>query len=136
MITIYKADIFKPKSYLATLLAKPSEATFISQAISNPKWFKAMQEQYQAFKSNDTWDLVLPITLIKVIGSKWVFKIKHNSDGTISGYKARLMAKGFHQTHEEDYTETFSLVVKASTISIMLNLAVMNKWLEFSLLAF
>ena len=44
-------------------------------------------------------------------------------------YKARLVAKGFHQTHGGDYTETFSLVVKASTVRIMLSLAVMNKWI-------
>ena len=64
-----------------------------------------------------------------MIGSKWVFRIKHNSDGTISRYKARLVAKGFHQTHGEDYTETFSPVMKASTVRIVLSLAVMNKWI-------
>ena len=70
MITKSKAGIFKPKSYLADLLAKPSEPTSITQAISDPKWFKAMQEEYQALISNDTWDLVLPSTPVKVIGSK------------------------------------------------------------------
>ena len=86
MITISKVDIFKPKSYLADLLAKPSEPTSITQPISYPKWFKAMQKEYQALISNDTWDLVLPPTPVKVIGSKWVFRIKHNSYGTISRY--------------------------------------------------
>ncbi|KAH9703475.1 retrovirus-related pol polyprotein from transposon RE1 [Citrus sinensis] len=129
MITRSKAGIFKPKSYLADLLAKPSEPTSITQAISNPKWFKAMQEEYQALKNNDTWDLVSPSAPVKVIGSKWVFRIKHNSDGTISRYKARLVAKGFHQTHVEYYTETFSPVVKASTVRIVLSLTVMNKWI-------
>ena len=96
MITRSKAGIFKPKSCLADLLAKPSKLTSITQAISDPKWFKAMQEEYQALKTNDTWDLVFLSAPVKVIGSKWVFRIKHNSDGTISRYKARFVAKGFH----------------------------------------
>ena len=38
------------------------------------------------------------------------------------------MAKGFHQAQGVDYTETFSPVVKASTVKVILSLAVMNKW--------
>lgn len=128
MITRSKAGIFKPKSYLAALLATPSEPTSVSQAITDPKWFQAMHE-YQALQNNHTWVLVQPSTPVKVIGSKWVFRIKYNSDGTISRYKARLVAKGFHQTHGIDYTETYSPVVKASTVRIVLSLAVMNKWI-------
>ena len=128
MITRSKAGIFKPKSYLAALLAIPSEPTSVSVALSNPKWFKAMQEEYQALQNNHTWDLVLPTEPVKVVGNKWIFKIKCHADGTISKYKVRLMAKGFHQTHEVDYTETFSSVYKASTVRVILSLTVMNKW--------
>ena len=51
-----------------------------------------------------------------MIGCKWVFKIKRNSDGTIARYKARLVAKGFHQTPNVNYTQTFSPVIKPTTI--------------------
>lgn len=51
-----------------------------------------------------------------------------NSDGLVSRYKARFIAKGFHQTLGIDYTKTFSPVVKASTIRVVLSLAVLNQW--------
>lgn len=38
------------------------------------------------------------------------------------------MAKGFHQTHEVDHIETFSPIVKASIVKLVLSLAIMNKW--------
>lgn len=53
---------------------------------------------------------------------------KYNSDRSISRYKVRLVAKRFHQTHGIDYTETFSPLVKALTIIVILSLAVLNKW--------
>ena len=65
---------------------------------------------------------------MKLVGNKWIFRVKQNSDGTINRYKARLVAKGFLQTKGVDYQETFSLVVKAATIRIILNMAVMNNW--------
>ena len=64
----------------------------------------------------------------KIVGNKWVFRVKYNPDGSISKYKARLVAKGFHQTYGADFFETFSPVVKSCTIRIILSLAVMNHW--------
>lgn len=58
---------------------------------------------------------------MKIVGIKWVFRIKYNSDGSISRYKTRLVAKRFHQTHGIDYTKTFSPVVKASTVRVILS---------------
>jgi len=63
-----------------------------------------------------------------LVGCKWVFRIKRNSDGTVERYKARLVAKGFHQRPDIDYKETFSPVIKPTTIRIVLNLAVTNGW--------
>lgn len=55
--------------------------------------------------------------------------MKENPDGTINKYKARLMVKGFLQTPRLDFKETFSIVVKAATIKIILTLAVNNGWM-------
>lgn len=60
----------------------------------------------------------------KIVGNKWAFKVKYNPDGSISKYKVRLVAKGFHQTQGVDFFETFSPVVKPCTIRIFLSLAV------------
>jgi hypothetical protein len=63
-----------------------------------------------------------------VIDSKWVYKIKRKTDGIIDRYKARLVAKGFKQRYDLDYEDTFSPVVKAATIRIILALVVSNEW--------
>jgi hypothetical protein len=53
-----------------------------------------------------------------------VYKIKRNDDGSIGKYKTCLVAKGFKQRYEIDYEDTFSPVVKAATIKIVLSIAV------------
>lgn len=129
MITKSKVDIFKPKTYLVALLSAPTEPIYVKQALAYPKWFHAMKEEFNSLQANKTWTLVQPSSPVKVIGNKWVFRIKYNPDGSISKYKARLVAKDFAQTQGVDYNETFSLVVKASTIRIILSLVVMQGWI-------
>jgi hypothetical protein len=57
-----------------------------------------------------------------------VFKVKRRPDGTVDRYKARLVAKGFKQRHGIDYDDTYSPVVKATTIRVILSLAVTQGW--------
>lgn len=63
-----------------------------------------------------------------IVGSKWIYKIKRNHDGSISRYKERLVAQGFSQANRLDYDETFSQVVRHSTVRVILALATMNNW--------
>jgi hypothetical protein len=58
----------------------------------------------------------------------WVFKVKRKADGTLDKYKARLVAKGYKQRYGIDYEDTFSLVVKAATIRIVLSIVVSQVW--------
>ncbi|KAL6339591.1 hypothetical protein AAG906_034676 [Vitis piasezkii] len=88
----------------------------------------AMTDEYLALLRNDTWNLVPPPTDRKLIGCKWVFKVKENPDGTINKYKALLVAKGFHQIAGFDFNETFSPVVKPTTIRIVLTIALNLQW--------
>lgn len=76
----------------------------------------------------NSWSLIDTSSNKKVIGCKWVFKIKSHSDGSVALYKARLVAQGFHQEAGLDYTETFSLVVKPITNRILFTLALENGW--------
>ena len=82
-----------------------------------------MQSEFDALQRQNTWTLVPPPPGQNVIGCRWVYKLKRNSDRSISRYKARLVAKGFHQQARLDFDETFSPVVKPPTIRIVLSLA-------------
>ncbi|XP_050918760.1 uncharacterized mitochondrial protein AtMg00820-like [Lathyrus oleraceus] len=104
------------------------EPTTVKQALASPHWFQAMQDEYQALLKNQTWTLVSPSESKRPIGCKWVFRVKENPDGSINKYKARLVAKGFHQKVGNDFTETFSPVVKPVTVRTILTLAVTNRW--------
>ena len=82
-----------------------------------------------ALDENETWDLV-PLPNIKnVIGCKWVYKVKHNSDGTVSRYKARLVAKGYAQTYGIDYEETFSPIAKMAAVCTIIGVAASKGWM-------
>ena len=93
-----------------------------------PHWREAMEQEYQALLRNQTWTLVPPQSRVNVIDSKWVFKVKRHSDGSIERYKARLVARGFRQRFGLDYEDTFSPVVKPTTIRLLLSLAVTRGW--------
>ncbi|KAH9803317.1 reverse transcriptase Ty1/copia-type domain-containing protein [Citrus sinensis] len=88
-----------------------------------------MKEELQALHQNQTWVLVPQPNNVNVIGSKWVYRIKYREDGTIDRYKARLVAKGFTQVPGVDFDETFSPVIKATTIRLILAITVSSKWL-------
>lgn len=57
-----------------------------------------------------------------------MIKIKKNPDGSISRYKARLVAQGFSQKYGLDYDETFSPVVRHSTVRLIFTLAALQGW--------
>ena len=62
----------------------------------------------------------------EAIGCKWVFKVKHNSEGEVERFKCRLVAKGYSQWYGVDFEETFAPVVRFSSIRTLLAFAVNN----------
>ena len=47
-----------------------------------------MEEELSSICDNNTWDLVDLPKDKKSIGSKWVFKVNYDQDGTVQRYKA------------------------------------------------
>ncbi|XP_072071613.1 uncharacterized mitochondrial protein AtMg00810-like [Arachis hypogaea] len=93
-----------------------------------PEWKAAMDLEYDALMKNNTWELVKLPPNRSAIGSRWVFRVKYNSDGSLKKYKARLVAQGYAQRPEFDFTETYSPVVKPTSIRIILSIALANSW--------
>ncbi|KAG8485720.1 hypothetical protein CXB51_019072 [Gossypium anomalum] len=121
MQTRSKSGIFKPRVFSTELTV--TEPTTINKAFSSKEWTLAAQEEYEALLRNNTWDLVfLPVNR-RAVGCKWVFKLKPRLDGTIARYKGCLVVKGYLQEAGIDFHETFSPVVKPTTIRVVLALA-------------
>jgi hypothetical protein len=82
---------------------------------------------------NEVWE-ILPRPKEKlVVNSKWVYKIKHTTDGSVDKYKARFMARGFSQKEGEDYDETFAPVARYTSIKAIISLAASMGWNLLSL---
>jgi hypothetical protein len=130
MQTRSKSGISKKKIFSTTctpnyLQTEPPTYKIASQT---PEWCATMASEFEALQRQSTWSLVPSSPAQNVIGCRWFYKIKRNTDSSVSWYKARLVAKGFHQQAGVDYVETFSSVVKPPTIHIILSLAAQNRW--------
>lgn len=110
---------------LKTELIDTDEPICYADALNSDQrnnWIKAMNDEYQSLIKKGTWVLVDKPNK-KVIPCKWVYKIKRNEQGNPIKYKARLVAKGFKQVAGVDYDETFSPVVRHSSLRMLLALA-------------
>jgi hypothetical protein len=87
-----------------------------------------MLEEMNALKKNKTWELVELPTGKEAVGWKWVYTVKHNTEGKVERYKARLVAKGYSQTYGIDYEETFAPVAKMNTIRTLISCASNLGW--------
>ena len=104
---------------LAMSASLPDEPLTFAEALTRPdaeKWRLAALEELAAHQSKGTWTLVPRPAGSKVISSKWVFKVKHNADGSIDRYKAQLVAKGYNQQPGFDYLKVFAPTVRLSSI--------------------
>lgn len=88
------------------------------------QWKAAMDEEFDSLICNQTWQLVNLPDGQKCINNKWVFKLKTDASGKIIRHKARLVAKGCSQREGIDYLETYSPVVRYSSIRLLFAMAV------------
>ncbi|MCO5609423.1 hypothetical protein L7F22_063649 [Adiantum nelumboides] len=96
------------------------EALFGPEASS---WRQAMDSEYQSLMANGTWQLVPAPPNWKLVTCKWLLRKKFHVDGSVSRYKARLVAQGFTQILGMDYSETFSPVLCITSFRVLIAIA-------------
>nr|GEV34384.1 hypothetical protein [Tanacetum cinerariifolium] len=87
----------------AVSLNKSVEPTCLIEALSDPNWVEAMNNEIEALNRNNTWTVCDLLVGRKPIGSKWIWKIKYKASGDIEIYKARLVAKDVYMTLPDGY---------------------------------
>jgi hypothetical protein len=80
-----------------------------------------MQEELNQFQRNDVWNLVPKPEHKNIIGTKWVFRNKLNEQGEVVRNKVRLVAQGYTQHEDIDYTKAFAQVARLEAIRLLLS---------------
>ncbi|KAJ9542461.1 hypothetical protein OSB04_028967 [Centaurea solstitialis] len=93
----------------------------VDEALADPSWVSAMQEELAEFERNLVWTLVHKPSRKTIIGLKWVFQNKLDEHGIVIRNMARLVAQGYRQEEGIDYDETFAPVYQMDVKSAFLN---------------
>ena len=91
-------------------------------------WVDAMVDDYDSIVRNSVWDVVPRLENKSIVSSRWLYKVKQATDGSVEKHKARFVAHGFSQVEGIDYDVTFSPVSRNSSIKSMLALSAQMGW--------
>jgi hypothetical protein len=91
----------------------------VEDALRDPDWVLAMQEELNNLTRNEVWHLV-PRPNQNVVGTKWVFRNKQDEHGVVTRNKARLVAKGYSQVEGLNFDETYAPIASLESIRILL----------------
>jgi hypothetical protein len=118
-----------PERYAAYALSCDTPNTYNKAITSKDRdqWINAIKKELKAHEDNQTWEVTPFPKDRKLIGYKWLFKIKDSSNENTSRYKARLCAQGFSQQADVDYGEIFSPVVRYESVRLLLAIAAKEK---------
>ncbi|GKB87125.1 putative ribonuclease H-like domain-containing protein [Tanacetum coccineum] len=92
----------------------------VIQALKDPSWIEAMQEELLQFKLQQVWTLMDLPNGKRAIGTKWVYRNKKDERGIVIKNKARLVTQGYTQEEGIDYDEVFAPVARIEAIRLFL----------------
>jgi hypothetical protein len=106
----------------------------VEEALKDPDWLLAMQEELNNFTRNDVWVLEPPPKNKNIIDTKWVFHNKEDEHKLVVCNKVRLVAKGYSQVKGLDFGDTFTPVARLEVIRLLLVYSSLNdikyiKWM-------
>ncbi|CDO69616.1 hypothetical protein BN946_scf184851.g4 [Trametes cinnabarina] len=115
----------------ALLIHEGQEPRTLEEAKASPdwpQWEAAIDKEIKNLCDHDTYNLVEPLPNANIVGCRFVFHIKRDADGSITQFKARLVAQGYTQMPGVDFNETFAPVTKLSSICTILALTARYDW--------
>ena len=86
-------------------------------------WVDAVVEEYDSIFKNSAWEIVPNLIDKSMVGSRFIYKVKQDVDGSVEKYKAIFVSRGFSQIEGIDYDETFAPVARYSSIRSILSLS-------------
>ena len=95
----------------------------LAKALAGPnreKWLEAMKAEFHSLIARGTWRLVPRPTTHRVIGNRWVLKLKRDSSGQPCRFKARLVAQGYGLTKGRDYDDSFSSTPRFTAVRLLI----------------
>ncbi|GAA0151417.1 transmembrane signal receptor [Lithospermum erythrorhizon] len=115
------------KYFLAAVIAGTELKSF-NDVMDDPGWRQAMHNEIRELENNVTWRLESLPPRKKALGSRWVYKVKFKSDGSVKRLKARVVVFGNHQDEGIDYNDTFAPVAKMVTLRLFLVVGGAKNW--------
>ena len=124
------------RSKLAMLASSASEQPTkeprtAKEALTGPdkeKWMISMEAEIANIESKGAWKGARLPRGQKLVGSKWVFKIKEDAEGNVTKYKSRVVAQGYSQCPGVDYEETNAPVGRMTSLRILLAMSTTEDW--------
>ena len=105
-----------------------TEPSSFQEVVYEPTWVDAVVEEYDSIVRNSAWEIVPRPVGKSVVDSKWIYKVKQASDGSVKKYKAIFVARGFSQIEGIYYEETFAPIARYYSIRTILALLVQMGW--------
>ena len=104
------------------------EPSSFEEVVQFPTWVDGMVEEYDSIIRKNAWEIIPRPEGKSVLGSRWIYKVKQVSDGSVEKHKARFVARGFSQVEGIDYDESFAPITRYSSIRSILALSVQMGW--------
>jgi hypothetical protein len=91
-----------------------------------PMWEESISKEWNSLVSLNSFKVV-PFSQVppgtKQLGTKWVFKIKRNKDGSVDKFKSRLTIQGCGQEMGVNFCSTWAPCARGTTIKLLFALA-------------
>ncbi|KAI3737799.1 hypothetical protein L2E82_27811 [Cichorium intybus] len=105
------------KNHPPSLVIEPKN---VKDAFDHSDWIEAMQLELEEFERNKVWRLIPKPANASIVGLKWVYRNKLDTEGNVVRNKARLVVKGYCQQEGIDYEETFAPIARLESVRIFL----------------